>query len=116
MGDFCSLDTCISFHLLSARLALERKLEELLTREAEIPGEVGMAQDEKDAAIREARRRRALRNSLTRYSGKVSGRGSFYIYSALFAYFLWYTQETPSRFGDKLFGIRVKLSNTGLRF
>lgn len=51
---------------------MERKLEELLARQAVIPGEVGMAQDEKDAAIGEARRRRALRSSLTRYSGKVS--------------------------------------------
>lgn len=53
------------------RLALERRAEELLAKEAEIPGEVGLAQDEKEAAVAEARRRRALPNSLTRYAGKV---------------------------------------------
>lgn len=59
-------------HCLSgSRIALERTLEELLAKDMEIPTKAGFAQDEKDAALKEARRRHALRNSLTRYGGKV---------------------------------------------
>lgn len=60
--------------LSDSRIALERSLEELLAKDMEIPTKAGFAQDEKDAALKEARRRHALRNSLTRYGGKVSFR------------------------------------------
>lgn len=53
------------------RLALERRLRELVAQEADAAVELCTAQGEKEAVIAEARRRRALRNSLTRYAGKV---------------------------------------------
>lgn len=54
-----------------SRLALERLSQELRAREADIPGETGVARVEKEVAVAEARRRHALRTSLTRYAGKV---------------------------------------------
>lgn len=54
-----------------SRLALDKKLEELLALEAVLPEKAMLAQDEKDAAVAEARRRGALPNPLTRYAGKV---------------------------------------------
>ncbi|CAM9632001.1 unnamed protein product [Scytosiphon promiscuus] len=56
---------------LTRRLALKRQLEELLARESVLPEEATLAQEEKDVAIKEARRRGALRDSLTRYAGKA---------------------------------------------
>lgn len=56
-----------------SRLALERQSQELRIRQAEIPGETGLARVEKEVAVVEARRRHALRNSLTHYAGKVGG-------------------------------------------
>ncbi|CAM9453617.1 unnamed protein product, partial [Ectocarpus sp. 13 AM-2016] len=56
---------------LTRRLALRRQREELLAREVVLPEEVTLAEDEKDAALAEARQRGAMHNSLTRYAGKA---------------------------------------------
>ncbi|CAN0025533.1 unnamed protein product, partial [Ectocarpus fasciculatus] len=56
---------------LTRRLAWRRQREELLAQEVVLPEEVTLAQDEKDAALAEARRRGAMHNSLTRYAGKA---------------------------------------------
>lgn len=65
---------------------MNRQLEELLVREVVLPEEASVAQAEKDAAVTEARRRGALPNPLTRYSGKVSVYCCYYVLQLLLLY------------------------------
>lgn len=59
------------------RIAIEREIRELTAQEADTLAELCMTQTDKEAMVKEARRRGALRNPLTHYAGKVRSPHSF---------------------------------------